>query len=417
MRYRLLVPHLLVFAAACHASSIFSYHPRGLGYAEWKGDARTMGMGGVSLANSGEDGATSANPAGIAGCERTALSASFLSQKRSVKDYLGYAGTFYDQYPRFFRAVVPIGRGIVSSFGLEPVGDVRMIWANRNTENGVSYLDSLEASGGAWSFGAQVARSFGPISLGLKAQVVRGNMTTEWRRTVVDSAAPLATSALAMRRISGAAFSLGSAYRVSEEWAIGGRLDFPSNLSETDITSYGTRIPNQYYKSHTDVVMAVASDLDDTTSSTAKLPVGFGAGVAWRPGERLLVSLDGEFRRWSDVDPAFRNTWCVAGGVEFRVSDDYRSFLLWQLPYRAGVRWEQHYVPALSSHGGATYPDGKYLTLGAGIPLGRNRGRLDYSVEYGTRGTISTNLVREKLWRHTISVVGWERWFERSTRR
>jgi long-subunit fatty acid transport protein len=409
---------VLLAAASVSATSIFSYHPEGLGYPEWRGDGRIMGMGGVSLAMTDQFGVAGANPAAISGMERTALSASFLSQKRSVSDDQGLSGTFYDQYPRLFRAVVPIGRGVVSSIGLESIGDVRMIWANRASQNSVSFLDSLEASGGAWAVSAQVARRFGDASIGIRAQIIRGNMTTEWRRTVLDSLAPLASSALATRRFSGVAFGVGGAYEISDRWTVGGVFELPTELDGTNTSSLGSRIPNAYYKSHSDKVMAVNTDVDDTVSTETKTPMGISFGVAWKPGERALLSADADYHRWSAVSPSFRNTWRFAVGSEFHIRTDYRSFLLLRIPYRVGIRYEQHYIPALSARAGASsYPDANYYTAGLGIPLGRGRGQIDYSVEYGVRGSIGDNLVRERVWRHTISVVGWERWFVRNPRR
>gem|GEM_PF-1257580 len=408
---------MIAASGSASGTSIFSYHQQGLGYWEWRGDGRIMGMGGASVAVFDMSNPISVNPAVISAFEQTSLTATFLSQKREALDYKGLRGTFYDQYPRIFRAVVPLGYGIVMSVGLEPLSDVRMIWSSQATANGVSYRDSLEADGGLWAGTLQFARQFGPFAAGIRVQMVRGRIITEWRRTILDASTPLTTSVLSTRRFVGGTFGLGAVYRLGEVWTFGAALDVPTTLDETDIVSLGTRIPSSLYPSHSDKFTIVSSDQNDTSATTLKLPLGFALGASWRPGERLISAAEVEYRQWSQVSSEFRNTWRVALGAEIRPSTNFKSFFLLQWPYRLGLRWEQHYIPAQSTQSSRSYPNGWYVTTGLGIPIGAGLGQIDYAFEYGQRGSLGTNLARERVWRQTISIVGWDRWFVRRPRR
>ena len=368
-------------------------------------------MGGASNAVFDMSNTIGVNPATVAAFDRTALVASFLNQKRSVKDAQGLTGTFYEQYPRILRVVTHVGYGAVVAAGFEPLSDVRATWSSRATTDGVAIHDSLESSGGLWAGSIELARRFGSFSFGARWSLVRGQTRTEWRRTITDPGAPLVTSALLTRRLAGGIFGLGALYHHGEAWTFGLSVDLPASLDETTTMSAGTRIPSRYVPSHEDAV-AVSDDQNDTTSTSLTLPVEVAWGAAWKPGERLLTALDVVYRRWSQLDGAFSDTWRVALGAEVVPSTDYRSFTALQWPYRLGVRWEQHYAPSP-----AKTVNGWFVGGGVGLPIGQDVGRLDYAIEYGVRGSIADNLVRERVWRHTISVVGWERWFVRRPRR
>lgn len=414
--FAIVVPFLL--GGVAHAYSIFSYHHQGLGYWEVRGDARNMGMGGASIAIFDADNALSVNPAVIGAFERTALTGTFMSQKRIAKDDAGLYGTFYEQHPRMLRAVVPLGYGIVTSVGLEPLADVRMVWSSETSSEDLSYLDSLETSGGLWAAGLQFGRRFGPFSAGVGLRMVRGHADTEWRRTILESDMPLATSALLTRQFSGTAFSLGLTYQPIPDWTIGTAVELPSSLDETIVSSLGTRVPSAAFPRHEDSsATSVSPDLSSVRTATVTLPMGLYLGSSWRPIARLLLALDVEFRQWSHLSDQFRDTWRLSLGTEIRPSVDYRSFFPLQWPYRLGVRWEQHYIPSQDTPSGRTYPNGWLAAVGFGIPIGDGLGRIDYAFEHGQRGTVAANLAREKVWRQTISVVGWERWFVRRPRR
>jgi len=401
---------LTVGASAAVANSIFSFHPNGIGVWAWPGDARSFGMGGASSAVYDMSNPVGVNPATLTAFEMTSLSASVFLQARSVRDVAGLTGTFNEQYPRDLRIVTPLGRGFVSGFALEPLSDVRITWATRATAGGLPVLDSLEASGGLWAASIEVARRFGSVSAGARWQLARGSIHTEWRRTILDGS-PLATSTLQTRTYSGSIFGLGGLYRYGDAWTVGAALDIPASLRETQAVSLGTRVPNEFYPTHADGP-TVAPDHDTTTIASAKLPLGLTAGVAWTSGRRATVALDVAYRRWSRLSPEFPNIWGVALGTEVRPSVNYTSFPVLQWLYRAGVRWEQHYIPSPD-----TAPSAWFVTAGMGIPIGAGAGQIDYAFEYGQRGTLDRQAARERIWRQTISVVGWERWFERRPRR
>ena len=407
-------------------NSIFSFHSSGLGLVAPAGDARSLGMGYATVSVYDDDNITSRNPATLTAVNRASFTGTFVSQRRDVEDNIAANGTatYYEQNPRIIRLVVPVAYGIRVAAGLEPLTDQHLVWSALQSEAGIAFRDSLETNGGLWCGTLEAARAFGDFSAGVKMRVVRGDMTTEWRRTVasleIDSTVylnPLATSVLRSRHFSGLAFSLGATWRPDPEWTVGAVLDIKSSLDEQRIVSVGTRIPSFFYPSHysdgASSVMVV-SDMNDTADVSTSYPWGLGLGATWRPAERLVTTAEIYYQRWSQIHSSFDDSWRISTGIEFVPVESYRSLFFLRWPYRLGFRWEKHYIPSPNEG-----PTAWFVTAGFGIPLGKTRktGRIDYAFEFGKRGTISANTAQERVWRHTISVTAWDEWFAYRPRR
>jgi hypothetical protein len=413
---------LLAWSTSTQATSIFSYHPDGVGWWDWPSNGRIAAMGGASVGVYDESNPLGMNPATNAAMERGAMTAVFLGQKRVVLDQGSKSAQFFDQHPRIIRIVTPTAKGVVVGVGFEPLSDVVVKWSGGGDlgDTGMRVKDSLDANGGLWSGTFEVAREFGAFSVGAEWSIIRGAIGTEWRRTVLDADGarlPMATSALLRRTYAGNRFGLGAVYRIGETlkapaiWTFGTVLHLPTSLDQSTIMSSGTRIPSVIYPTHEDNY-AAAPDLNDTTEGQTDLPLSLSIGATYRPGDRLLAALDLTYMRWSQVSSKFTDLLQTSLGVEIHPSSDYRSFYPLQWPYRFGVRLENQYVEA-----GNSAPTNWYLSTGFGLPLGGGSGQIDYSFEYGQRGSVSENHVRERVWRHTISIVGWERMFQYRPRR
>ena len=403
---------LALIPAGAFAGSIFSFHGKGLGYPAEKGDARILGMGGVSIALLEKNNICGTNPATLTAVPTTALSATFVSQTRTASDEnFSESATFNEQDARIFKIVVPVAYDVRVGVSFTPVTDMRAIWSGTSDETSeVTYRDSLDANGNLWAGTFEMARAFGDLSVGMRMQAIRGELRTEWRRTVLDSDAPLATSGLLCREFAGVSFGAGLAYAISDQFTVAATADLGTDLDEECTTSFGTRVISDLYPSHEEGYSWTA-DRNDTIQTTATYPASYGFGLTWIPDGHLTASAQAQYMKWSDLDGSFTDTWDFALGAEIHLSTDYRSsgVLLW--PYRLGVRRESHYITAKNGT-----PTSWFVSAGFGVPLDIF-GRIDYSVEYGRRGSQSDNGVRETIWRHTITIVGWERWFQRRTRR
>ena len=412
---------VVLTATVASASSIFSYHPEGVGWWSFPSTGRTAGMGGATIAIYDEMNTIGVNPATNAGLDRTAMLATLLSQSRSVTDAASRSASFHDQYPRVGRIVTPTWKGVVLSFGFEPMSDIVVKWSSRTAgPAGITMIDSLEANGGLWSGSLGLARAFGDFAFGVDWKLVRGNAQTEWRRTIINAdttTAPLATSTLLDREYTGGRASVGAVYRIGETsrraatWVFGITAELPTSLDRQTTISTGTRIPSFYYPSHEDYY-AVVDDLNDTTNATVNLPLSVGAGASYRPSNQFLAAADITYTNWSALSSAFADTWAASVGIEVHPTTSYRAFYPFQWPYRLGARMEEHYIRA-----GGAKPKAWYVSTGFGVPIGNGVGFIEYAFEYGQRGSISKTLVRERIWRHTISIVGWERWFQYRPRR
>jgi hypothetical protein len=56
-------------------------------------------------------------------------------------------------------------------------------------------------------------------------------------------------------------------------------------------------------------------------------------------------------------------------------------------------------------------------TVGWGIPIGGGRGQFDFAVEFGSRGNLVDNGMRERLIRLGVSLSAFEKWIPIERRR
>jgi len=78
------------------------------------------------------------------------------------------------------------------------------------------------------------------------------------------------------------------------------------------------------------------------------------------------------------------------------------------LQYRCGTRWETGYT---LSQGNPI--DGYFASLGVGYPFHDGRDRLDFSVELGLRGDLTSNGGQEMILKVRLGLNLGETWFKR----
>jgi hypothetical protein len=143
------------------------------------------------------------------------------------------------------------------------------------------------------------------------------------------------------------------------------------------------------------------------------IPFSFGAGIAYRPGDRLLIAADYSAQAWSQSEfrdatsAAIRNAHSVGVGIERLPSREPGAQLLNRTAFRVGFFYQATYYN----------PNGEPInawavTAGFGIPVSMDT-HLNIAVEYGSRGTINQGLIRDDILRFSASLSISERWFVR----
>ena len=71
--------------------------------------------------------------------------------------------------------------------------------------------------------------------------------------------------------------------------------------------------------------------------------------------------------------------------------------------------------------GSSYYKDGhppdvvreRFLTFGLTLPFAEDQAALTIGFELGRRGDLSRNEAEETLYRQSVAICGWEKWFQR----
>jgi hypothetical protein len=158
-------------------------------------------------------------------------------------------------------------------------------------------------------------------------------------------------------------------------------------------------------------------DQQDTTSEDTNImtiPASFGFGIGYHPTDRWLMAVDYTTQAWSTMEyrgvtpDGIRNSWMVGVGIERLPAREAGVPLLDRLAYRLGFMYEATYYN-LGGNGINAWA----VTGGLGLPVSTDA-RLNMALEYGTRGTISNGLIKDRILRFSASLSISEQWFQRS---
>ncbi|BDU24524.1 hypothetical protein [Flavobacterium sp. GSB-24] len=394
---------LISFVSFAQQGTASPYSFFGIGDVRFKGTLENRSMAGVAVEQDTIH-LNLDNPASYASLIQTTftvggtfatsnLKTSTQSEKaqRSTFDYLALG--------------IPMGK-FGASFGLIPVTSVGYKILNSSpTEGDVN--SQLDGKGGVnkvyFGLGYKIIQNW---NIGIDAQYNFGKITTtsvEGISGVQNGTAEVNTSEL-----SGMAFSLGTMYqrKVYKKVSIFSSLSysFASNLS-----SDNTR------------VISVQGDPDPyiypATSTKLKLPnklsIGLGIGEArkWLVGANMTFQGDGQLANYynSAQNVSYESYSKYAlGGYYLPNYNSFTSYMS-RITYRAGLKYEKI---GLIVNNESIKDVG--MTLGAGIPIPGSYSNLNFGIEFGKRGTVSSNLVQENYVNFSLSFSFNDKWFVKS---
>lgn len=354
----------------------------GLGYPTPPVDARAAALGGVGTGLLGGTFSVR-NPADLVEFSEPSLAVSAAPEGVDLRDGAGERRTGRSRFS-VIRAVVPLGAWTAS---VDFASELDQDWSFRNRDTldistgRFPFEERRVNDGGVSSIDLSLARSAGPLSVGLSV----GRLTGELRQAQVrrfemsvDSAvqAPATVRQQTIWNYSswrvraGAGVEIGDRVRVSGSYAWTGDLE-----AEND--SLGR-------------------------SRTYGMPSSWTLGASTRLSEDWLLSAGGGWEGWSETSSGLREdrardvTWGGAG-IEFT------GFSLGPVPFelRAGGRVrELPFAPPDRS-----FADEEALTLGIGSALADGRAELDVSLETGSRGELAATGAEEGFTRFTFTAT------------
>ncbi|WET04792.1 hypothetical protein [Flavobacterium sp. YJ01] len=395
---------LISFVSFAQQGTASPYSFFGIGDTRFKGTLENRSMAGVAVEQDTIH-LNIENPASYASLIQTTftvggtfatsnLKTSSQSEKaqRSTFDYLAIG--------------IPMGK-FGASFGLIPVSSVgyKILNDNSATEGAVS--SQLDGKGGVnkvyfglaykitkgWNIGADAQYNFGKIT----------TTTVEGISGVQNSTAEVNTSEL-----SGMNFSIGTMYQKK----IYKKMSIFSSLSYSfggDLNSDNTR------------VISVQGDPDPyvypADSKTLKIPsklsIGLGVGEArkWLIGANMAFQETGQLENYyNQADNVKYESYSKysIGGYYLPNYNSFTSYMS-RITYRAGLKYEK---VGLIINNESIKDVG--MTLGAGVPIPGSFSNVNFGIEFGKRGTVSSNLVQENYVNFSLSFSFNDRWFVKS---
>jgi hypothetical protein len=193
--------------------------------------------------------------------------------------------------------------------------------------------------------------------------------------------------------------------------------------AQTDIKArIDTMSVNFFYNSIGNEIVRDTIQLTENTRGTMRLPLSVGFGASIRKGDRLTLGADFLMQNWSsfqafDKNPGLKNSMRVSIGGQyvpnskkFGTTTDYFK----RVHYRLGARYSQTALELKN-----TQLTEYAVSAGFGFPVGtsftmRNFSMVNIGVEYGSRGTLTNGLIREKFVKINVGFTINDRWFRKS---
>lgn len=301
---------------------------------------------------------------------------------------------------------IPMGK-FGASFGLIPVTSVGYKIKNDNSDTEGAISSQLDGKGGVnkvyfglaykimkgWNIGADVQYNFGKITT-TSIEAITG---------VQNGTAEVNSS-----EISGAAFSFGTMYqkKIDKKRSIFSSLSysFASNLNSDNTRVISVQGDSDSY-------------VDPATSTKLKLPnklnigVGIGEARKWLVGANMTFQGDGQLANYYNTMPnvSYESYSKYAlGGYYLPNYNSFTSYMS-RITYRAGLKYEKI---GLIVNNESIKDIG--MSLGAGIPIPGSYSNLNFGIEFGKRGTTSSDLVQENYVNFSLSFSFNDRWFVKS---
>ncbi|MCD0468213.1 hypothetical protein [Flavobacterium sp. JAS] len=392
---------LISFVSFAQQGTASPYSFYGIGDVRFKGTLENRSMSGVAVEQDSIH-LNIDNPASYASLLQTTFTVGGTFGTSTLKTNTESAKAQRSTFD-YLAVGIPMGK-FGASFGLIPVSSVGYKIRNDRTDTEGATSSQLSGTGGInkayfglgykikpnWNIGADVQYNWGKITT-TSVELLTGvqNSTQE------SNAAEL----------SGASFSIGTMYQTK----INKKLELFTSLSYAFATTLN---------SNTTRVIAVDGDPDPITydphEDNLKLPskLTFGAGIGqarkWLVGTTLAFQGDGQFANYYNSEQNVRYEKYQKYAVGGYYIPNYTSFsnYLSRITYRAGLKYEKI---GLIINNESIKDVG--MTLGAGVPIPGSFSNINFGVEFGKRGTVSSNLVQENYVNFSVSFSFNDKWF------
>lgn len=388
-------------------SSPYSFY--GIGDVRFRGTNETNSMGGLSVLSDSIH-INLQNPAllsslkltnfaigGTYGTTRQVTTAKVEKTKRTTFDYLSVG--------------IPVGK-LGLNLSLIPYSSVGYKVRTASTTSSPITTD-YDGIGGinkvVTGFGYQITPKF---SLGADFQYNFGKIETT---STISQNVQLGTREKNVSTATGVTFNTGLAFNTK----INKKLTLSTGVTYSPESSLKLenerRIATVQFL--TSGVFVIDESDPENATTTIKLPSKFSFGTAIGIARKWNVGTEIVYQNTSKLTNRFGNINNVTFENSIRYSvggyyiPKYNSFTNYfsKVTYRGGLRYEN---TGLVINNKAIKDQA--ITLGFGLPLGGTFSNINVGFEYGYRGTIYQNLIREKYLNLSIALSFNDKWFRKS---
>jgi len=417
-QHRLAATALVLLAVsqwAAAGSGGSTYSLLGLGDIRYTPGARAEGMGFAGLALLSPQYIDGMSPATWSRLDRVRLEGSafyegFNSTDGSTSRYLARM----DFHGALMAIPVSRTEGIVVVMGFTPYSEVNYdtytsaVVPSQNIDPVTGQHDSLgyqiHQTGTGGLTRGQIGLSWAPtreLSVGASFNYLFGTINNTAQQIATTTGASGATFT-DKNSLSGVDFTIGTVYTglgsiagALRSVSIGGMITTRTNLRTSRSTTYDfTPLPS-------------GVDLRDTSAETngrIAIPFAYGVGLAWTPADRWTIAADYSAQPWAQSDFYGSSPYGIRNSHRFGVGGERagstemsaRSFERWS--YRLGFTYAATYYAV---NGQQINEWG--VTGGVAFPLA-GESRVNVAATYGGRGTTAGSLVRDRIFRLTVSL-------------
>lgn len=385
-------------------STTSPYSVFGPGELQPRGFGKSLGFGGTGIGVRSGDFLNNMNPASYFSLDSMrfiyemgfeAKRSSFSSQGEKMKD-MAYN---FKYVAMGFR----VTKWWANSVGIAPFSNVGYNVKARSYVEGVNleFESTLEGSGGISQAYWGNAFHYKNLSLGANASYLFGSIIQE---ETVSTRDVLVSDFYIDRTdyMKSFYFDFGLQYAIkSKKW---------------DYTLGAVYSPEQRLTSRHEISLYNNSRTLQSTyeedSKKLKVPEKIGVGFSMKKGVFLHLAADYELQKWSGIKypsqvDGFENSQRFSVGLESKPwGDGINHDWYKKIVYRCGLNYETSFLKL-----DGVQIDKKGLAFGIGIPSRSTGTVLNFSFELGSKGTISTRLIRENYVLFHMNFTLNEKWF------
>jgi len=305
--------------------------------------------------------------------------------------------------PGYIQVMLPMSKGKVGlSVSLYPVTssnyqsqETQVLPVGNDT---LGYTNTVNGSGGVNKFEMGVGFKINEnISVGYAPSIafltLRNTELLSFSRSIAPQQQNFSASGAAFSQRIGIAAKYENLFRSEDRFYFGATFNMPVRIG----------VKREYTTSKNVEGQTRQVDLTSTLQNTGgeiELPMEVGFGLGYAPTQFFSFAFEGIYQNWSQyssqIDPAdallMTDRTKIGAGGQFHPYKRNSERFFSRFKYSGGVSYD-------SGHLSIQGNDIETLWLSAGLGIiTRTASSLDFSFQYGFRGTTSNNLIEERVW-------------------